>query len=76
MTVPMERTNAVIWTEQFLKDLCNPQVTPRVPKIVRDQARHLLRHYPTRYEMERIAEREDAQIKPGLHYKIFGKSWQ
>lgn len=49
MTVPVERTNAVIWTEQFLADLMDPKTTPRVPKVVRDQARRLLRHYPTKF---------------------------
>ena len=32
-------------------DLCNPQHTPRVPKLVRETARSMLRHYPTDYDM-------------------------
>lgn len=74
MTVPVERTNAVIWTESFLKDLLDPTVTPRVPKSVRQQAAHLLRHYPSRWEMDTIAAREDGETHP-IQMKIFGKGF-
>jgi hypothetical protein len=74
MTVPRERTNAVMWTEQFLLQLTDSKQTPRVPKVVRDQARHLLRHYPTRYEMEIISSREDGdETHPQI--KIFGRTY-
>jgi len=32
MTLPFERKRAVLHTEQFLKDLLDPQKTPRVPE--------------------------------------------
>lgn len=64
MTLPIERRNAVLYTERFLLDLCNPSETPKVPKHIRDRARSLLRHYPSEYYMERAAE--DAP-------KIFGE---
>ena len=51
MTLPIERTYAVRNTEQFLLDLCNPKKTPRVPAGIREQARRLLRHYPTKYDL-------------------------
>jgi len=51
MTLPIERTYAVRNTEQFLLDLCNSKKTPRVPAGVREQARRLLRHYPTKYDL-------------------------
>ncbi len=56
MTLPDERYRAVIWTELFLKDLCNPAKTPRVPRHVREQARSLLRHYPNTWDMNRAAD--------------------
>ena len=56
MTLPVERKNAVLRTEQFLLDLCNPKVTPRVPKDIRRQAHHCLRHYPSKYYMELASE--------------------
>ena len=55
MTLPYERYNAVTRTEQFLKDLCDPKKTPRVPKEVREQAYYCLRHYPSKYNMDLIA---------------------
>ena len=71
MTIPLERTRAVINTRQFLLDLLNPEVTPRVPRPIRDRANHLLRHYPTVFDMEMIAEREDTE--ENSIYKVFGK---
>jgi hypothetical protein len=74
MTVPVERTNAVLYTEQFLLDLLDPKKTPRVPRDVRQQARQLLRHYPSKYYMDVIADREDTNTDP-LKLKIFGKGY-
>ena len=75
MTVPIERTNAVMWTEDFLIDLCDPKKTPRVPKSVRERARRMLRHYPSKFEMETIANRED-KCEDALTLKIFGKGYK
>lgn len=75
MTVPIERTNAVMWTEDFLLDLCDPKKTPRVPKSIRERAKRMLRHYPSKFEMETIAEREDGCEK-ALTLKIFGKGYK
>lgn len=46
MTVPAERTRALVYTHAFLKDLLDLTKTPRVPKDVRATAKWLLRHYP------------------------------
>ena len=51
MTLPDERYRSVVQTRRFLFDLCNPEHTPRIPKLVRDTARSLLRHYPDNYDM-------------------------
>lgn len=75
MTVPYERTNAVKFTENFLLDLCDPQKTPRVPRAIRQRAASLLRHYPTRYHMDIIADREDGEEQFPL-VKVFGKGFQ
>lgn len=69
MTLPFERTRAVIYTEDFLQELLDPKRTPRVPIKIRKQAASLLRHYPSEFEMNVIAERED---KSNDFYKIFG----
>jgi hypothetical protein len=56
MTLPIERTFAVLNVEQFLKDLRDPKKYPRVPKVVREEASRLLRHYPSKYNMRYIAD--------------------
>ena len=55
MTLPDERYRAVIQTRRFLLDLCNREHTPKVPRIVRDHARAMLRHYPSDWDMQRAA---------------------
>jgi hypothetical protein len=52
MTLPYERYHAVTRTEQFLKELCDPKKTPRVPKDIRQQAYHCLHHYPSKQNMD------------------------
>ena len=66
MTLPYERKRAVTHTEKFLLDLCNSKVTPRVPKEVREQARSLLRHYPSKYHMDQVSE---------LAPEVFKETW-
>lgn len=56
MTLPIERTNAVLRTEKFLMDLRDPKKYPRVPRAVREEAQRLLRHYPSKYDMKYIAD--------------------
>ena len=75
MTVPVERTNAVIRTQKFLLELLDPKKTPRVPRLIRQDARNLLRHYPTEFDMNMIAEREDGVGNKMCIHKIFGKSY-
>lgn len=56
MTLPIERTRAVLQTKKFLMDLCNVQTSPRVPKRIREQARSLLRHYPSLSDFEHVEQ--------------------
>lgn len=51
MTLPCERTRAVMYTRKFLVDLMHRK---GIPKDVREQARSLLRHYPMDIDMELI----------------------
>ena len=51
MTIPSERTRAVIYTKDFLFTLLDPKVTPKVPRYVREQASRCLRHYPGVYDL-------------------------
>jgi len=56
MTLPIERTNAVLNVERFLMDLRDPKKYPRVPRAVREEAQRLLKHYPSKYNMAYIAD--------------------
>lgn len=50
MTLPYERTRAVINAREFLFRLSTPYIQSgikRIPAAVRDEARRLLRHYPS-----------------------------
>jgi hypothetical protein len=57
MTLPDERYAAIHNTERFLMNLCNPRLTPRVPRAVRQRAQTLLKHYPSVFELDQLAER-------------------
>ncbi len=54
MTLPDERYRAVKWAESFLSRLAGGEY-PRTPKAVRDEARSVLRHYPSQWDMQRTA---------------------
>ena len=54
MTLPDERYRAVKYAQIFLSRLAGGQYA-RVPKAVRDEARSILRHYPSEYDMNRAA---------------------
>jgi hypothetical protein len=54
MTLPDERYRAVKWAESFLQRLAGGEF-PRTPKAVRDEARSILRHYPSSWDMQRTA---------------------
>lgn len=55
MTLPDERYRAVMNTRMFLIELCNQEVTPRVPKSIRETARWCLRHYPNTWDMDQAS---------------------
>ena len=56
MTLPDERYRAVNRTRQLLLNLINPAHTPRVPKIIREEASYCLRHFPNTFDMAAAAE--------------------
>jgi hypothetical protein len=56
MTLPDERYRALKQAKKLLEELCDPGRTPRVPSLVRDRARGALRHFPSEFELEKIAE--------------------
>jgi hypothetical protein len=56
MTLPDERFRALKQAKKLLEELCDPGRTPRVPSLVRDRARGALRHFPSDYELDKLAE--------------------
>lgn len=56
MTTADERFRALKQGKKLLEELCDPGRTPRVPSLVRDRARGVLRHFPNEHELDRIAD--------------------
>jgi hypothetical protein len=60
MTLPEQRTRAVLATRNFLTRLMTPYLPDsckRVPRQVREEARRLLRHYPGVVDISLAGER-------------------
>lgn len=53
MTLPDERYRSVRQAAEFLQRLAGGQYA-RVPKAVRQEALHLLRHYPNKWDLDQI----------------------
>lgn len=68
MTMPDERTLALLYAGELLTDLLDAVKTPGVPDSVRERARRVLRHYPARHDIAIIAEHDvcGALIDPML----------
>lgn len=56
MTLPNERYNAIREAERFLLDMLDPKKIPRLPKAVRERARHVLRHFPWESHVRELAK--------------------
>ena len=56
VTLPDERYRSLLSGKQFLLDLLNPKVTPKVPKYIRQRAGSILRHYPSSYQFTKMLE--------------------
>ena len=57
MTLPDERYRAVMWASKFLQELAyDRKKYPRIPKVVRQEAYSILRHYPSSWDLDQ-AER-------------------
>ena len=53
MTLPDERYRAVKSAAEFLQRLAGGEY-PRVPRAVREEARSILRHYPSSWDLDQI----------------------
>lgn len=72
MTLPDERYRAVMQTKKFLEELLS---TPRIPKAVKDNARWCLRHYPSEWDMQQVANASPQVFAEKMEpvYRMFKK---
>jgi len=56
MTLPDERYRAVMWAGRFLERLRYSSETPRGPLKIRQEARSILRHFPSDWDMKRASD--------------------
>jgi hypothetical protein len=54
MTLPDERYRAVIMAKKFLESIINTR--SGLSKDLKDEARSILRHFPSEYDMDRAGE--------------------
>jgi hypothetical protein len=59
MTMPDERTRALLLAGKLLAELASPLKTPGVPDSIRESARHVLRHYPDKGDIVGIADQAE-----------------
>lgn len=71
MTMPSERTRAVIHAGEFLQELSQDV---SLPESFRRQARGLLRHYPSREEMLLAGRVQEQHTEGALAQPIFSSS--
>jgi len=74
MTLPDERYRALKQGKKLLEELCDPGKTPRVPSIVRDRARGALRHFPSDYEIDTMANEHPHLLDKQLIGDKIGKT--
>lgn len=56
MTTPQERTKALVWAGEFLRELASPKAVDYIPASVKQRAEGILRHYPSMADIALIAE--------------------
>jgi hypothetical protein len=54
MTLPDERYRAIMMAKKLMEDLSSSSEIKRVPLAVRQQARAVLRHFPSEYDLDQI----------------------
>ena len=75
VTLPDERYRAVQWAERFLHDIATDRKKyPRIPLAVRREALSILRHYPSTWDLDRVAwaapEVFQTKNEPDPFYKL------
>ncbi len=55
MTLPDERYRSIKWAERFLEQVANSTGYKRIPQHVRNEARSILRHFPSDWDLDRLS---------------------
>jgi hypothetical protein len=63
MTLPNEWFISMKKNRQFLFDLLNPDITPKVPKEIRKRASECLKHFPMQPEIDDLEKMYDNSHK-------------
>jgi hypothetical protein len=63
MTLPNEWFISMKKNRQFLFDLLNPNITPKVPKEIRKRASECLKHFPMQPEIDDLEKMYDNSHK-------------
>jgi hypothetical protein len=57
MTLPDERYRSVMWASRFLQELAyDRKKYPRIPKVVRQEASSILRHFPSSWDLKQASQ--------------------
>jgi hypothetical protein len=59
VTIDPERWQAIERTRTFLERMMDPRETPRIPLDYRREARSLLKHFPERWWLEQLREKDE-----------------
>ncbi|MGN8160692.1 BPSL0761 family protein [Salinisphaera sp. SWV1] len=71
MTMPNERTRAVIATREFLEQMSRDR---NMPQELRCKAKALLRHYPNADDIRLVGRKERELGLKGLAHQVFSES--
>jgi hypothetical protein len=69
MTVPEERTRAVVETRKFLQALAAGRMSRQSPELLQEYGRMLLRHYPSTADMHLTSEAFPAWWAPPAEHR-------
>ncbi|WP_134618996.1 BPSL0761 family protein [Pseudomonas aeruginosa] len=73
MTLPCERTRSVVLTKDFLTRLSQDTA---LPESIRDEARQLLRHYPSKHEVLQAGLNEEQSPGGVLSQAVFSSKME
>lgn len=66
MTMPNERTRSLVFARELLEQLAQPELAASIPDEVRRQALVVLRHFPSKQEIEWLA----VQVERDCRYPL------